>query len=207
MLIVTYDEHGGFYDHVAPGPAGPTGSKGRKLGFMFDQLGARVPAVVISPLIPKNTIEHRLLEHCSVIKTVCDLFDVPHLKHARDLRGVCGLLHLAQLSEPRTDTPARLKNAVVSDISAGGEGGDGHHVARAVNGDLAVGVDDRVAPVADTRDSFMATTLRVAAVRNAALEPDRKREIAERVSRITTRAEAVAYMKEVQLKLQASKPH
>jgi phospholipase C len=200
MLIVTYDEHGGFYDHVAPGPAGPTGSKGREHGFMFDQLGARVPAVVISPLIPKNTIEHRLLEHCSVIKTVCDLFEVPHLTHARDLGGVCGLLHLADLPEPRTDTPASLNDAVVSDIS------NGRHAGREVIGDGVVSVSDGLAPVADTRDSFIATTLRVAAVRNAALEPERKREIAERVSHITTRAEAAAYIKEVGSKLEASRP-
>jgi hypothetical protein len=69
------------YDHVTPGLADSTGSKGRRRGFNFDQLGPRVPAVVISPLIPKNIIEHRLLEHCSVIKTLMDLFDVPPLEH------------------------------------------------------------------------------------------------------------------------------
>ena len=118
MLIVTYDEHGGFYDHVAPGPAAPTGSTGRKHGFKFDQLGPRVPAVVISPLILRGTIEHRLLEHCSVITTIMDLFDMPPLRHARDLRQVCGLSHLVQLSEARQDTPARLPAVAVSDVPA-----------------------------------------------------------------------------------------
>jgi phospholipase C len=148
---------------------------------MFDQLGPRVPAVVISPLIPKGTIEHRLLEHCSVISTVCDLFDVPPLNHARDLRGVCGLLHLAQLSEPRTDTPARLPEVVVSGVPSG-------------------------AAPSDTQDSMIATTLRVAAVRNMALEPERKREIIERVSRMRTHTEAIAFVKEVDAKLEASRP-
>src|SRR5262249_16028507 len=116
MLIVTYDEHGGFYEHVPPDPAKPTGSKGSKHGFMFDQLGARVPAVVISPLIAKCTVEHRLLQHCSVLKPVCQLFNVPFLRHGRDLPSVCGLLHLASLSAPRTDTPGRLPPGVVSDF-------------------------------------------------------------------------------------------
>ena len=59
LLIVTWDEHGGFYDHVAPpaavapGDAGP-GSRYNKHGFTFERLGVRVPAVVVSPWIPKK---------------------------------------------------------------------------------------------------------------------------------------------------------
>ncbi|MGA7802239.1 MAG: alkaline phosphatase family protein, partial [Gammaproteobacteria bacterium] len=114
MLIITYDEHGGFYDHAAPPPAGPTGKKGSEHGFMFDQLGVRVPAVVVSPFVRKGTIEHRLLEHCSIIRTVCDAFGVPFIKSGRDLTHVCGVLHLASLAEARTDTPATLSEVVTS---------------------------------------------------------------------------------------------
>ena len=67
LLIITYDEHGGFYDHVAPPSARATGSKGRKYGFTFDQLGPRVPAVIVSPLIPRNVIDHRQYEHSSIV--------------------------------------------------------------------------------------------------------------------------------------------
>ncbi|MGA9369816.1 MAG: alkaline phosphatase family protein, partial [Steroidobacteraceae bacterium] len=54
LLIITWDEHGGFYDHVPPGKAiapGDTkaGSKYSQYGFTFTQLGVRVPAVVVSP--------------------------------------------------------------------------------------------------------------------------------------------------------------
>jgi hypothetical protein len=233
MLIITYDEHGGFYDHVAPGPAQPTGSKGSEHGFMFDQLGPRVPAVVISPLIPKHTIEHRLLEHCSIIKTACDLFDMPHLTHARDVDRVCGVLHLAQLSEPRTDTPARLRDVVVSDVTSEGaapaEVGERHYrratmsdVASAgpapavvrdhraghvIAGDLAVGTPGLSAqPVWSTQNSMIAMTLHVAAVRYATLEPQRKNEIFDRVAHITTPDEAAAFLTEVQGKLAAAKP-
>jgi phospholipase C len=207
MLVITYDEHGGFYDHVAPGSAARTGSKGDDHGFVFDQLGPRVPSVVISPLIPKNTIEHRLLEHCSVLKTACDLFDVPHLKHARDLRDVCGLAHLASLSAPRTDAPTRLPDVVVSPLPAAPAGDGGHHNIRRVNiGGRHLG-NVRTVPIPDNQESFLATTLRVAAVRNMALEPQRKREIVARVTQISTEVQAVAFIKEVEAKLAAARPH
>jgi phospholipase C len=189
MLIVTYDEHGGFYDHVAPGLADSTGSKGRTHGFNFDQLGPRVPAVVISPLIPKNIIEHRLLEHCSVIKTLMDLFDVPPLEHTRDLRKICGLLHLAQLGEPRNDTPARLPEAVVSSFPSPRR--------------------RRLPPVGlpISNQDMIGTAVRVAAIENIRLEPDRKSEILDRVANLRTAAEAVAFLNEVRAKMDAVRPH
>ena len=53
LLIVTYDEHGGYYDSVAPGPAPApadgSSTKLNKYGFTFQQYGVRVPALVISP--------------------------------------------------------------------------------------------------------------------------------------------------------------
>jgi hypothetical protein len=197
---------------VPPGPAKPTGSKGSKHGFMFDQLGARVPAVVISPLVRKGTIEHRLLEHCSVLKTVCQLFNIPFLQHARDLHSVCGLLHLASLPAPRTDTPARLPPAVVSDFKratrvASPDGGTpratGLHPAR-VHGDFTAGFLGRPLLASNPPDSMVATTLRVAAIRNMALEPQGKAAITARVAAIKTDEEAVAYIKEVEAKLKAA---
>ncbi|MFL5159053.1 MAG: alkaline phosphatase family protein [Microvirga sp.] len=221
MLIVTYDEHGGFYDHVAPGPADATGSKGRKHGFMFDQMGPRVPAVVISPLIPKGTIEHRLLEHSSVIATVMNLFDVPPLRHARDLNQICGLAHLASLSAPRQDTPATLPEVVVSNVTAvgiqrvreeipievaepvevigpPGRGRRGVPVTRPVSA-LAMPVSD---------EDLIAMAVRVAAVEEiTTLEPERRPEIAARVAAIRTRAQAVAFLEEVEAKMEARRPH
>jgi phospholipase C len=181
MLIVTYDEHGGFYDHVVPGGAEPSGSEGRTLGFRFDQLGARVPAVVISPWIQRNTVEHRLLEHCSVIATVMDLFDVPALRHARDLRKICGVSHLANLSQLRTDTPAKLRDVVVSDIAAGPI--------------LRVAPNQPIA-----NDSPVATAVRVAAIEYVALEPARREEIRTRVANVKTYEDAAAFLSEVEAK-------
>src|SRR5579863_6805296 len=76
LLVIVWDEHGGFYDGgappapaVAPGDTAP-GSEHNQTGFTFEQYGARVPAIVISPRIPKNLIDHRLYDHSSIPATV-----------------------------------------------------------------------------------------------------------------------------------------
>lgn len=59
LLIITYDEHGGFYDHVQtpyvdiPNPDGNTGPA--PYFFKFDRLGVRVPTIMVSPWIKKGT--------------------------------------------------------------------------------------------------------------------------------------------------------
>jgi phospholipase C len=65
LLLITYDEHGGFYDHVAP-PSLPSGVQDPD----FYTYGVRVPALVVSPLVPKGRCFSRTLEHASIIKTI-----------------------------------------------------------------------------------------------------------------------------------------
>src|SRR5439155_627576 len=57
LLVITYDEHGGCYDHVPP-PAGatPPDNSAGEFGFDFTRFGVRVPAVLVSPLIPAGTV-------------------------------------------------------------------------------------------------------------------------------------------------------
>ena len=109
MLIITWDEHGGFFDHVTPPPAKriPTGTppqdiEGRSFGFMFDQYGPRVPAVVISPWCPQNMIDHRQFEHSSIPATIEQLFGLKPLT-IRDTEAL-GVQTLASLSAPRNVT-------------------------------------------------------------------------------------------------------
>lgn len=111
MLIVCYDEHGGFYDHVAPPPTvppgdGTVGSKYNQHKFDFKQLGVRVPALVISPYIKKNTIDHRQYQHSSVPKTVESIFTLSHMTD-RDAQAN-DLSALLTLTTPRTDAPTTL---------------------------------------------------------------------------------------------------
>ncbi|WP_338358671.1 alkaline phosphatase family protein [Yeosuana marina] len=80
LLIITYDEHGGCFDHVPPPCVDPTSAypcpdsgtnKGQK-DFRFNRLGVRVPMVMVSPWIQKNTIINETFEHTSFIKTMCE---------------------------------------------------------------------------------------------------------------------------------------
>jgi phospholipase C len=64
LLVVTYDEHGGFYDHVVP----PTDAPGDTPEFQ--RYGVRVPALVISPWIEPETVCHTVFDHTSILKTI-----------------------------------------------------------------------------------------------------------------------------------------
>jgi phospholipase C len=70
LFLVTYDEHGGFFDHVPPHPVPPPDDQVSASGFDFRISGVRVPAVAISPLIPKGTIVDCFYDHASIPKTV-----------------------------------------------------------------------------------------------------------------------------------------
>ena len=76
LLVITYDEHGGCYDHVPP-PSGatPPDSNAGEFGFDFTRFGVRVPAVLVSPLIAPGTVFRAPagsapLDHTSILKTV-----------------------------------------------------------------------------------------------------------------------------------------
>src|SRR5438105_15689702 len=79
LLIMTWDEHGGFYDHLPPGATVAPGDNSltsplNKYAFSFTQLGVRVPAIIVSPLIPRNLIDHRIYDHSSVPATLEAIF-------------------------------------------------------------------------------------------------------------------------------------
>ena len=94
LLVVTYDEHGGCFDHAKPPEvvSPVVGAPAGQCGFRFDRLGIRVPAVLISPWIEKGTVVKTLHDHTSIIKTVTNRWDLPHLterdKAATDLSEV-----------------------------------------------------------------------------------------------------------------------
>ena len=112
MLLITFDEHGGFYDHVVPPKAVPPGDLINldyvQNHFQFDQLGVRVPAIVISPLIKQGVIDHTVYDHTSMLATTEKLFGIGNLTN-RD-KTANDYLHLFSLDTPRTDTPSSLPN-------------------------------------------------------------------------------------------------
>jgi phospholipase C len=102
---VTWDEHGGFADHVAPpNDATPPGGSSNP-DFAFTVLGPRVPAVLVSPWIPRGRRDGALYEHTAIPRALRELFApaAPPLS-AREAAGSRLLDNLA-LDAPRSDVP------------------------------------------------------------------------------------------------------
>jgi len=84
MLIWTYDEHGGYYDHVPPPPAvppddiAPALKSGDPPGG-FDRYGFRVPSGVVSPYSRPDFVSHTLYDHTSILKTAEEKWNLPAL--------------------------------------------------------------------------------------------------------------------------------
>lgn len=190
LLIVTWDEHGGFYDHVAPpaavapGDTGP-GSKYNKHGFNFEQLGVRVPAIIASPWIPRNRVDHQVYDHASIPATLQQLFGIPALtKRDAAAHDVTPLL---SLPEPRTDTPATLPDPAFPAAPAVAQ--------RALPLSPSNHVNSRSLP------GFLNLAMR----RDIAIsDPAAQSAIIARVRGIQTRGEAVQYIQHVQAKMRAS---
>ncbi|GAB4824828.1 Non-specific phospholipase C4 [Ancistrocladus abbreviatus] len=119
LFIITYDEHGGFYDHVptpvegVPSPDGITGSA--PYYFEFNRLGVRVPTFMISPWIEPGTVLHgpsgpeptSQFEHSSIPATVKKLFNLKDFLTKRD--AWAGTFEgILTRTAPRTDCPATL---------------------------------------------------------------------------------------------------
>ncbi|XBI85760.1 hypothetical protein VPH35_093851 [Triticum aestivum] len=126
-LIITYDEHGGFYDHVptpvvkVPQPDGIIGPD--PYYFKFDRLGVRVPSFLISPWVEKGTVIHEpngpdktsQYEHSSIPATVKKLFNLrANYLTKRDLWAGTFESYLKVRKTPRTDCPEKLPEVTKS---------------------------------------------------------------------------------------------
>jgi phospholipase C len=111
LLIITYDEHGGCYDHVPPpdGAIAPDAYRGDvdNLNFDFSRYGVRVPALLISPLIEAGTVfraSSGVIDHTSVLKTLQARW--PKIKSlAKRDAAAPDLGDVLTRSTPRTDDP------------------------------------------------------------------------------------------------------
>lgn len=109
MLLVTFDEHGGCYDHVPPPAAvrpdsidpqvDPEPTDEPEMGFGFDRLGVRVPAIAISAWTKPGTIIHDEMHHGAAIATLCRKYGLKPLTK-RDA-GANDLTNALNLTEPR----------------------------------------------------------------------------------------------------------
>jgi phospholipase C len=115
-LFLTYDEHGGYYDHVPP-PAAPVPDNippnlnaGDTPGA-FDRYGFRVPAVVVSPFAKPHYVSHVVDDHTSILRFMELRFGLPALTN-RDLNAD-PMLDMFDFSKPHFATPPNLPAAVV----------------------------------------------------------------------------------------------
>jgi phospholipase C len=76
VLVYTYDEHGGYYDHVAPPPAvkpdniPPGIDVDKPIVGAYDRYGFRVPTVIVSPFAKRNYVSHQVHDHTSILKLI-----------------------------------------------------------------------------------------------------------------------------------------
>eukprot|EP01018_Ginkgo_biloba_P016386 Gb_13225 [translate_table: standard] len=127
MFLITYDEHGGFFDHV-PTPVSNVPSPDGIIGpdpfyFNFERLGVRVPTFLISPWIEKGTVIHEPVgptphshfEHSSLPATVKKLFNLKSdFLSKRDAWAGSFESYFYIRDTPRTDCPETLPSPVKS---------------------------------------------------------------------------------------------
>jgi len=114
-LLVVYDEHGGTFDHVVPPPCSPNtpdgfsasaNDTGTGMPFAFDRLGVRVPAILISPWVPKATVvDGRTFEHASIPATVTKYFLGSYAQRTAREAAADTFLDLLSLDAMRQDCP------------------------------------------------------------------------------------------------------
>jgi phospholipase C len=103
ILIINYDEWGGFYDHVSP-PLAPIPPATAAAGDTDGRLGFRVPCVVISPYARRNFIAHGQYDHTSILKMIEWRFGLPPLT-IRD-QTANNLADALNFATPDVSTPA-----------------------------------------------------------------------------------------------------
>lgn len=110
LFLITYDEHGGFYDRATPPAAAqPSPSDETDAGFKFDILGPRVPAILISPWIEPATVIEPTFEHASIPATARTLFapEIPPLSRRDAEASRFHLVAIGNDSKLRTPTSSR----------------------------------------------------------------------------------------------------
>jgi phospholipase C len=108
VMIITYDEHGGFFDHVSPPLIATSPPEGCHTNPGFRSLGVRVPAMVVSPFVSAGYFYTGVLDHTSILKFIGQKFGTrngrpPGYSAEVDTRRVDSVYDVLNLSEPRTE--------------------------------------------------------------------------------------------------------
>lgn len=103
LLLITYDEHGGFYDHV--NPLDPRFRDTAKPVSGIDHYGVRVPTFVISPWVDKGKVSNVIFDHTSIAKTIARRFMSANPPDMGERMAAAHDLSMVLRSTPRTDIP------------------------------------------------------------------------------------------------------
>ena len=101
LLVIAYDEHGGFYDHVAPPLS--IAPDIHKRGYTFDRLGVRVPAVLVSPWVERQVVSTEF-DHTSILKYLVEKWKLGPLGERVTRANSIGSA-IRTTGEPRSDGP------------------------------------------------------------------------------------------------------
>jgi phospholipase C len=123
LLVWTYDEHGGYYDHVPPPKAippddiPPSPPNGEPSYDGFGRYGFRVPCAFISPWARANYVSHNVYDHASICKLVETKWNLPAMTYRDANSG--NMLDMLDLKKPAFITPPKLADPLYnSDVDA-----------------------------------------------------------------------------------------
>jgi phospholipase C len=110
LLIITYDEHGGFYDHISP-PTMPDPNPG------FDQLGFRVPSIIAGPFVRRGCVDGTLYDHVSPIATATRRFGLPPINpRVTATNDVSWAINPEYLRDPQPPAQIPILSVSVSEV-------------------------------------------------------------------------------------------
>ena len=111
VFIVTYDEHGGFFDHVPPPRVPSPVPPGASYTAPFRSTGVRIPALVVSPFVQRGTVVSDTLDNTSLLQLLAERFDPNSAGYspevnARRTAGIKSASLALNATPPRGDIPA-----------------------------------------------------------------------------------------------------
>jgi phospholipase C len=95
LLVLCYDEHGGFYDHVAPLPIPYNPPPDANFSVPFESTGPRVPALLISPWVRRQAACHHVFDHTSILQLIAERFGSGPYSDSVDARRAAGIESLS----------------------------------------------------------------------------------------------------------------
>ena len=121
MMILTYDEHGGFFDHAEPPALLMNPPAGASYTDPFVTAGPRIPAIVVSPLTKRGSVSNELFDHTSMLQLLAEKFAGGPRNYSDDVndridQGVKSLSVTLNRTTARHDLPLAPSSPIVTEM-------------------------------------------------------------------------------------------